>query len=137
MEAKFQVSLRSKIFEGLLLPNADLWFAYTQRSMWQVWNPQESSPFRSTDYQPEAIYTVPVAGWLGRWPGGFKWEMAQFGLAHQSNGQSGPNSRSWNRVYASASITRGDFSVIAAGVPPLGKKPTRWFRLFDPECTVA
>lgn len=113
VEAKFQVSLRSKIAEGLLLPNADLWFAYTQRSMWQVWNPKESSPFRSTDYQPEAIYTIPVTGWLGQWPGDVKFEMVQLGVAHQSNGQADPLSRSWNRVYASASLTRGDFALTA------------------------
>lgn len=35
IEAKIQVSLRAKIVEDWLLPNADLWFAYTQTSMWQ------------------------------------------------------------------------------------------------------
>lgn len=113
VEAKFQVSLRAKVVEGLLLPNADLWFAYTQRSLWQVWNPAESSPFRSTDYQPEAIYVVPVSGRLGRWPGGIQWEMVSLGVAHQSNGQSEPHSRSWNRGYVSTSFTRGDFALAA------------------------
>ncbi|MEJ7932401.1 phospholipase A [Ramlibacter sp. AN1015] len=113
VEAKFQVSLRAKVVEGLLLPNADLWVGYTQRSLWQVWNPEQSSPFRSTDYEPEAIYVVPIGGRLGRWPGDFKWEMVQLGLAHQSNGQSGSNSRSWNRLWASTSVTRGDFGLTA------------------------
>lgn len=113
VEAKFQVSLRAKVVEGLLLPNADLWFAYTQRSMWQVWSPSQSSPFRSTDYQPEAIYVLPVSARLGRWPGDVRWEMVQLGVAHQSNGQSDPHSRSWNRVYASTSFTRGDFGLAA------------------------
>ncbi|MBL0419138.1 phospholipase A [Ramlibacter sp. AW1] len=113
VEAKFQVSLRAKVVEGLVFPNADLWFAYTQRSMWQVWNPRESSPFRSTDYQPEAIYVLPVTGRLGRLPGDVKWEMVQLGVAHQSNGQSEPYSRSWNRAYASTSFTRGDFGLTA------------------------
>ena len=81
------MSLRAKVAEGLLLPDADLWFAFTQRSLWQVWNPQESSPFRSTDYQPEAIYVIPVPQKLGTLPGGWTWRMAQLGLAHQSNGQ--------------------------------------------------
>lgn len=111
IEAKFQVSLRVKIAESLLLPDADLWFAYTQRSLWQVWNREESSPFRNTDYQPEAIYVVPVPSQLGTLPGGWQWRMVQLGFAHQSNGQSDPLSRSWNRIYAGAGFDRGDFGL--------------------------
>jgi phospholipase A1 len=113
LEAKIQVSLRTKVVEGLLLPDADLWFAYTQRSLWQVWNPGESSPFRSTDYQPEAIYVIPTASAWSKLPGGWAWRMTQFGLAHQSNGQSDPLSRSWNRVYASVAFDRGEFGLTA------------------------
>jgi phospholipase A1 len=111
IDAKLQVSLRAKVAQGLLLPDADLWFAYTQRSFWQVWNRKESSPFRSTDYQPEAIYVVPVPQRLGTLPGGWNWRMTQFGLAHQSNGQAGELSRSWNRVYAAAAFDHGEFGL--------------------------
>jgi phospholipase A1 len=111
-EAKFQVSLRAKVAEGLLLPDADLWFAYTQRSLWQLWNTPESSPFRNTDYQPEAIYVVPVPSRLGMLPDGWQWRMVQLGFAHQSNGQSDPLSRSWNRIYAGAGFDRGDFGLL-------------------------
>ncbi|TFY98570.1 phospholipase A [Ramlibacter rhizophilus] len=111
VEAKFQVSLRAKVVEGLVFPNADLWFGYTQRSLWQVWNPSQSSPFRSTDYEPEAIYVLPVGERAARWPGGVRWEMVQLGVSHQSNGQSEPFSRSWNRVWASTTFTRGDFAL--------------------------
>jgi phospholipase A1 len=111
IEAKLQVSLRAKVVEGLVLPNADLWFAFTQRSLWQVWNRQESSPFRSTDYQPEAIYVIPTSPRLGTLPGGWQWRMTQLGIAHQSNGQSDPLSRSWNRVYAGAAFDRGEFGL--------------------------
>ncbi len=111
IDAKLQISLRAKMAERLFLPNADLWFAYTQRSMWQVWNPKESSPFRSTDYQPEAIYVVPVPDKFGQLPGGWQWRMAQLGLAHQSNGQSDPLSRSWNRVYGAVAFDHGEFGL--------------------------
>jgi phospholipase A1 len=115
LEAKMQVSIRTKVVEGLLLPGADLWFAYTQRALWQVWRPQASSPFRSTDYQPEAIYVVPIPESMGLLPGGWRWQIAQFGLAHQSNGQSEPLSRSWNRVYAGIGIERGEVGLQVRG----------------------
>ncbi|HEY0885163.1 MAG TPA: phospholipase A [Ramlibacter sp.] len=122
LEAKMQVSLRAKVAEGLVLPDADLWFAFTQRSLWQVWNRQESSPFRSTDYQPEAIYVIPVPPRLGALPGGWNWRMAQLGIAHQSNGQGGSLSRSWNRVYASAAFDHGEFGLVLRGFRRIGEK---------------
>jgi phospholipase A1 len=110
--AKIQISLRAKVVEGLLMPQADLWFAYTQRSLWQLWDTQESSPFRSTDYQPEAIYVIPTPQPLAPLWAGWQWRMTQLGLMHQSNGQSGALSRSWNRVYAAASVDRGDLGLV-------------------------
>ncbi|PKO94361.1 MAG: phospholipase [Betaproteobacteria bacterium HGW-Betaproteobacteria-10] len=111
IEAKLQISLRAKVAENLLLPGADLWLAYTQRSLWQVWDSADSSPFRSTDYQPEAIYVIPVPPQFGQLPLGWNIRMLQIGLAHQSNGQDAPLSRSWNRIYVGAGLERGDFGV--------------------------
>lgn len=105
-EAKIQISLRSKVWENALLPGADLWLAYTQQSMWQLWNHDQSAPFRSTDYQPEVIYVVPTPASWQSLPLGWKWRMTQAGLVHQSNGQPDPLSRSWNRVYAVAGLER-------------------------------
>lgn len=112
IEAKLQISLRAKLADNLLLPGADLWFAYTQRSLWQLWDDEDSSPFRSTDHQPEAIYVVPVSARIGTLPLGWHMRMLQFGAAHQSNGQSEPLSRSWNRVYLGAGFERGDFGLL-------------------------
>jgi phospholipase A1 len=106
IEAKFQVSLRAKVLENFLLPNADLWFAYTQTSMWQLWNSEDSAPFRSTDYQPEVVYVIPTLDYLHDLPFGWSMQMLQLGFVHQSNGQSEPLSRSWNRVYAAAAFER-------------------------------
>ena len=111
IEAKLQISLRAKIAENLLLPGADLWFAYTQRSLWQIWDRQDSSPFRSTDYQPEAIYIIPVPASIGSLPLDWNLRMIQLGFAHQSNGQSDPLSRSWNRLYLGAGLEHSDFGV--------------------------
>lgn len=121
--AKLQLSIRTKLFEGLLLPEGDLWFGYTQQSLWQVWNPRESAPFRSTDYEPELIYVAPVPGPLRRLTGGWQWRMAQLGLSHQSNGQAEPLSRSWNRVYLGAGFERGEVSVLARVLRRLPESP--------------
>ncbi|WP_373691535.1 phospholipase A [Azonexus sp.] len=112
IETKLQISLRAKVAEDLLLPGADLWFAYTQRALWQVWDRGGSAPFRSTDYQPEAIYVVPVPEKLSALPFDWKLRMLQVGLAHESNGQNLPSSRSWNRAYLGAGFERGDFSLL-------------------------
>lgn len=113
LEAKFQLSLRTKIAQDLLLPGADLWLAYTQQALWQIWNSQDSKPFRNSDYEPEAIYVVPTPDKLRNLPAGWQWRYTQFGLAHQSNGQSDPLSRSWNRVYLAAGFERGDWGFTA------------------------
>ena len=46
-------------------------------------------------------------------PLGFKVKMVGLGLAHQSNGQSEPFSRSWNRWYALGGLENGDFALTA------------------------
>ncbi len=106
--AKLQISLRTKVAEGLFHPNADLWFAYTQRSLWQVWNQKDSAPFRSTDHQPEVIYIYPIPESMSRLPFDWRWRMLQGGWAHQSNGQSDPLSRSWDRTFLGLGFERSE-----------------------------
>jgi phospholipase A1 len=109
-EAKFQLSLRTKVLQDVLLPGGDLWLAFTQQALWQIWNSKDSKPFRNSDYEPEAIFVVPTPEAWRALPFDWQWRYAQFGLAHQSNGQSDPLSRSWNRVYLGAGFERGDWS---------------------------
>lgn len=111
VEAKLQISLRAKVVENLFLPGADLWAAYTQHSLWQLWDSGDSSPFRSTDYQPELIYVIPVPEKIGTLPMGWNLRMLQLGFAHQSNGQSDPLSRSRNRITLGAGLERDELSV--------------------------
>jgi len=112
-EAKFQLSLRTKLAQDLPLIGGDIWGAFTQQAMWQIYNGADSKPFRNTDYQPELIYVLPTAKSLRELPFGWQWRYTQFALAHQSNGQSDPLSRSWNRVYVAAGFKRGDWSFTA------------------------
>src|SRR5690606_82789 len=73
------------------------WFGYTQRSFWQVYNQDESAPFRETDYEPELFFRHQLGWDMG--PGTLS--AVSIGFNHQSNGQADARSRSWNRIMGS------------------------------------
>ncbi len=107
-EVKFQISLQARILEGIFSDDLDLWGAYTQQSWWQFYNVDESSPFRETNYQPELIFRLKQNNDIL----GFNNRYINFGYIHQSNGQGGSLSRSWNRLFASAELDRGNFAIV-------------------------
>ncbi len=96
VEARFQLSVKTKIAENLIGDNGDLWLGYTQSSRWQAYNEELSRPFRETNYEPEAMLAFHSDYELL----GFKGVMASIGLNHQSNGHDQPQSRNWNRIVA-------------------------------------
>ncbi|MDP1785316.1 MAG: phospholipase A, partial [Sulfuricurvum sp.] len=69
-------------------------FAYTQKVWWQVYS--NSAPFRAINYMPELFMGVPVSESISDVSG---LKLAKFGFMHESNGQEGYRSRSWNRLY--------------------------------------
>lgn len=95
-ETKFQISLKTPIAYGLFNNRADLFVAYTNRSFWQQFNKEGSAPFRDSNHEPEAWLAFKNDFELF----GIKNSLIRTGISHQSNGQSGQLSRSWNRVYA-------------------------------------
>jgi phospholipase A1 len=96
LEAQFQLSIKTPLALNLFDKNIDIYGAYTARSFWQIYSQDVSSPFRETNHEPEI--------WLQFHP---KWEFFGFrntvntiGMVHQSNGQGGVLSRSWNRIHS-------------------------------------
>ena len=108
MEAKFQLSLKTKAVENLFGDNGDIWFGYTQSSRWQVYNADTSRPFRETNYEPEASLifrtNYEILGLNARLLG--------LTFNHQSNGRADPLSRSWNRVMLNLGFERDNFALM-------------------------
>lgn len=116
VESQFQISLKVPLAIGLFGDRLDLYGAYTNRSFWQVFNEDNSRPFRETNHEPEAW-----AQFRNDWSiGGFTNSVNTVGLVHQSNGRGGVLSRSWNRVYANFIFERNHWVI--------GIKPWVWLK---------
>lgn len=103
MEAKYQISVKLPIYQESA-SSSGLYMGFTAVSYWQVYNSEASKPFRETNYEPELFYA-----WRNQLTfAGFKFNQIRLGLSHQSNGQSGLRSRSWNRLFASAMFSDDD-----------------------------
>ncbi|WP_259366232.1 phospholipase A [Colwellia sp. 6M3] len=103
IEAKYQISVKLPLYQ-VENSTSGLYMAFTAVSYWQVYNGEASKPFRETNYEPELFYS-----WRNELTfAGFKFNQIRFGLSHQSNGQSGLRSRSWNRLFASAMFSDAD-----------------------------
>ncbi|MCL7945570.1 phospholipase A [Marinobacter sp. ATCH36] len=101
LEAKYQISFKVPLLTGWLEDRTTLWFGYTQRSFWQVYNTEDSTPFRETNFEPEIFLRQALNYDIG--PGTLNG--VTLGLNHASNGQSEPRSRSWNRIMGSAAYS--------------------------------
>ncbi len=110
-EAKFQISFKARAWEQMFGLPVDFWLAYTQLSFWQLYNSAFSSPFRDSNYEPEALFN-----WRTRYAlpglGGLKLQFIQAGVNHQSNGRTEPLSRSWNRLVANVGLEKGNFNTL-------------------------
>jgi phospholipase A1 len=130
-ELKFQISFKAELasrqaFDDLGvtpllrhvgIDSVRLWFAYTHRVNWQMYNASGSRPFRETNYEPEAILTFGT----GNEGDGFK--LVNLGLSHQSNGRTESDSRGWHRLYAQGGWEWHRLSVLARA----------WYRIPESE----
>lgn len=106
-ELKFQVSLKTELvsrqafdeigvtplLRHIGVDSVRLWFGYTQRMNWQIYNARTSRPIRETNYEPEAILTFGT----GNEGNGLK--LINLGVVHESNGRVEADSRGWDRLY--------------------------------------
>jgi len=96
-EAEFQISLKKPLTYNLFGLHEHITFAYTQKVWWQMYS--DSAPFRETNYLPELFMTVPSSQ---EFDDNYGLKFTKYGFLHESNGQEGYRSRSWNRLYATA-----------------------------------
>ncbi len=120
-ELKVQGSLKTELvsreaFEriglrGALAPlgvtSTRLWFAYTQKMNWQIFNRGESRPISETDYEPEVILTLGMGGT------GNGLKLVNLGLSHESNGLDPVEHRGWSRAYVQGGWDWNRLSVLA------------------------
>ncbi len=106
VEADFQLSVKILLREDIFGENGHLYLGYTNHSLWQLYSDSDSAPFRETNHQPELILSF-TNDWEIL---GFRNVLNDLILNHQSNGQGGLLSRSWNRVMFNSVFERGNFA---------------------------
>lgn len=104
VELKFQFSLKIPLWTNIFNKPVSLYAAYTQLSFWQAYT--DSPFFRESNYEPEFFLDYKVDKNLK-----YGWELTfiDLGVEHQSNGRGGTLERSWNRMYARAILSKGNF----------------------------
>jgi len=115
LEVKFQLSFKILVWENVFRDDLDLYFGYTQLSLWQLYDEALSSPFRETNYEPEVFLKLDTDFEVL----GMRVPLVTLGFDHESNGRGGSLSRSWNRIFAVVLAERGNFVI--------GLKP--WYRV--------
>jgi len=97
-ELVFQFSAKVQMWD--FGPGA-LYFGYSQKSFFQVYNSDDSKPFRESNFNPEVFARFPKPfDVLPHWS-------FDLGAEHESNGRDLPGSRSYNRVYFQPYWSRG------------------------------
>jgi len=118
-EVKMQISFKVPLNEDdLFIEGDNLYFGFTLKSFWQLYNKKLSAPFRETNYRPEIFYQAPLNY---RFMGGDFF--FRTGMEHESNGRSQWLSRSWNRLYVGLGYQRSNWAMY---IQP-------WYRLPESE----
>ena len=107
-EVKFQISFKTPILVNVGQLPLSIFFGYTQVSYWQAYNSDYSSPFRETNYEPELFATWKQDLQL---TDNWHFKVGSLNLTHQSNGQTGSLSRSWNRIESNLVFANNNLTV--------------------------
>jgi len=94
LEFEMQLSFQKPLTYNLFGWNEYINLAYTQKVWWKVYD--ESAPFRETNYIPEFFMLLPTSDFIDK---AYHLKGVKFGYRHQSNGQEGYKSRSWDRLF--------------------------------------
>lgn len=107
IEAKLQVSFKTKVLQNVFFGKGDVWVAFTQQANWQVYNKKLSRAFRELNYEPEIMINFPLKFDL------FNGQVRTLGVNfnHQSNGKDIPTSRSWNRIIFNIGYEYKDWNI--------------------------
>ena len=103
-EVLFQYSFKLPITVPTDTGIPSFFFAYTGEAWWQAYNAEQSRPFREYNHSPEIYFELQPTYEL---PLGWTLRTAQFGFEHHSNGQSGEDSRSWNKLFTQLEADHG------------------------------
>lgn len=107
-EFQFQLSLKFPIKDNFIFDDSRLWMGYTIRAFWQAYNADVSRPFRETNHEPELIWSIPSSLEVF----GIRNVSNDLILNHQSNGQQGTLSRSWNRTMVASRWEKGNLAMV-------------------------
>ncbi len=102
--AKFQFSFMFS-FYTVDESETGVYFGYSQKSLWDLWNFDESLPFIENNYSAEIFYLYEYNDKKS------SLKQLQFGFEHESNGLGGDEedkSRSWNKLYVGAKYQFGE-----------------------------
>lgn len=105
VETKFQISIKKILLDDLFAKDLDLYFAYTQQSFWQLYDNQNSRPFRESNYEPSLYLSYPLDKY------DLFFDRVDFGYVHQSNGGDLNNSRSWDRFFVEGIYSYENFTM--------------------------
>ncbi|MGF6772088.1 outer membrane phospholipase A [Paraburkholderia sp. GAS199] len=108
---KYRIRIPDDLRSKSLVDN--LYFAYTQTSIWDL--SADSRPFRDTTYSPQLFYYVPDTGWRSPF---FTRMGFSAGIAHESNGKAGTDSRSINMPFIRPTWEFGDLTANHLTVSP-------------------
>jgi phospholipase A1 len=126
IEAELQVSFKLRIAKNLFGLHESYYASYSHKSFWQIY--VYSSPFRETNYNPEAFVVIPIEDEYSI----FKLRSVKLAIAHKSNGK--PNtegvsvdgtpiqnlSKSINYVYTTIRTQYGTLIADLTLMAPLG-----------------